>query len=415
MWRGATDGSGFVALSDNLENGGSGSCTGGEVNLVRSMAAGGLKSTAGFSNVIYAGTDGLGPLAPTGGHLWVTTNASGGPATWFDRTGPTNPGSFPISAIALDTSDATGKTAYLTIMGFHVSHVWQTTDAGNSWTDFTANLPDAPANAILVDTAASTVYVGTDVGVFASSTATANWTEVGPAAGDGAGYLPNTAVTALRMFSSGGTKKLRASTYGRGILEFTLAEAPDFQFSIADDAITTFAGQTATFAVTLTGEEGYSSSVSLSCTTRATAPPPTCAITPASLMASAMGAGFSLSAGGPVGDYFFNVHGVGTDVNKIVRDFALTLHVVDFNLTAPAPGSLTMNQSSVSGPVALQVTASGAFDQTVTLGLQQLAGRSGLQFSAIVFGEPISGIPAPITMTSQHRRCHSARELHHRN
>ena len=45
VWRGATDGSGFSALSDNFETGGSGSCTGGEVNLVRSLAAGGIKST----------------------------------------------------------------------------------------------------------------------------------------------------------------------------------------------------------------------------------------------------------------------------------------------------------------------------------------------------------------------------------
>ena len=128
MWRGATDGSGFSVLTDNLETGGTGSCSGSEVNLVRSVAAGGIKSTQGFSNVIYAGTDGLGPLAPTGGHLWVTTNASGGPGTWVDRTGATNPGTFPISGVAVDKSDATGRTAYVTIMGFHVSHVWKTSN-----------------------------------------------------------------------------------------------------------------------------------------------------------------------------------------------------------------------------------------------------------------------------------------------
>ena len=44
---------------------------------------------------------------------------------------------------------------------------------------------------------------------------------------------------------------------------------------------------------------------------------------------------------GPVGDYLFNAHGAGTDANKTTRDFALTLHVVDFALTAPAPASLT--------------------------------------------------------------------------
>ena len=39
----------------------------------------------------------------------------------------------------------------MTIMGFHVSHVWKTTDAGASWIDFSESLPDAPANAVLVD------------------------------------------------------------------------------------------------------------------------------------------------------------------------------------------------------------------------------------------------------------------------
>ena len=76
VWRGATDGSGFSALTNNLETGGSESCTGSEVNLVRALAAGGIKDTAGFSNVMYAGTDGLGPLISTGGHIWVATNVS---------------------------------------------------------------------------------------------------------------------------------------------------------------------------------------------------------------------------------------------------------------------------------------------------------------------------------------------------
>ena len=59
--------------------------------------------------------------------------------------------------------------------------------------------------------------------------------------------------------------------------------------------------------------------------------------------------------------------GIGTDTNSITRDFALTFHVVDFNLTALAPGSVTVNQSSVSGPIAFQVTAAGSFSGTVAL------------------------------------------------
>ncbi len=400
MWRGATDGSGFSVLSDNLETGGTGSCTGGEVNLVRAVAAGGIKSTQGFSNVMYAGTDGLGPLAPTGGHLWVTTNASGGPGTWFDRTGATNPGAFPISGIAVDKSDATGKTAYMTIMGFHASHVWKTINAGTSWIDFTANLPDAPANAVLVDTAMSTIYVGTDVGVFASSTASPSWTEVGPAPESGqAGYLPNTAITALRMFNSGGTKKLRASTYGRGIWQLTLVAGPDFQFAIDDNSLTTFVGQSATFNVTLTAQNGYNSPVNLTCARRVTSQPPSCAITPASLTPTNSGATFSVSAGGPVGDYLFNAHGIGSDANKITRDFALTLHVVDFNLTAPAPGSLTTSQSSLSGPVAFQVTASGTFNQAVTLSCGGLPAGAACSLQPSGSVSPTSGGPIPVTLT----------------
>lgn len=277
---------------------------------------------------MYAGTDGLGPLVPTGGHLWVATNVSGGPGAWMDRSGATNPSGYPVSGIAVDQSDATGKSAYITIMGFSVSHVWKTTDAGATWTDFTADLPDAPANAVLLDTAASTVYVATDVGVFVSGTAKPAWAEVGPHAipGSAAGYLPNVAVTALRMFNFGGTKKLRASTYGRGIWEFTLAEGPDFQFTSQDAVLTIFAGQTATFTVKLAAQNNFNSQVNLTCTARAPAlpAPPTCSVTPASVNLNSPAAAFTVNAAGPVGDYLFNVHGVGTDANKTTRDFALT-------------------------------------------------------------------------------------------
>ena len=189
----------------------------------------------------------------------------------------------------------------MTIMGFHVSHVWKTTNAGVSWTDFTGSLPDAPVNAVVVDSSSSKVYVGTDVGVFSSSTNSASWTEVGPAAGGGPGYLPNVPVTALRMFNSAGTKKLRASTYGRGIWEFTLVAGPDFEFAVANNPQTVFAGQTATFNGTVKALNGYNSVVNLSCASGATPPPLTC-LTPKSLTPSTNGTPFTLSAGGAAGD-----------------------------------------------------------------------------------------------------------------
>jgi len=404
VWRGATDGTGFTVLTNNFETGGEASCTGTEVNLVRSLAEGGLKDTSGFSSVIYAGTDGLGPSLPTGGHIWVTTDDTKGAGNWFDRTGETNPQGFPISALALDPSDTTGNTAYMTIMGFHVAHVWKTTTAGRSWTNFTANLPDAPVNAVLVDpgknTTSGTVYVGTDVGVFSSGTGSASWTEVGPPPGpQQSGYLPNVPVTALRMFNSAGTKKLRASTYGRGIWEFTLVAGPDFEFAVSNNPQTVFAGQTASFLGTVTALNGYASLVNLNCVRGATAPPANCLATPSSLTPLSAGVAFTLSASAAAGDYFFDVQGTGTDPNSITRDFSLALHVVDFNLTPPAPGNISVVQSATSGPISFQVTAAGAFNESVELACGGLPAGAACNFQPSTTANPVAGAPVSVTLT----------------
>jgi len=394
VWRGFADGSGFSALTNSFENGGVGICTGGEINLVRSLAAGGPKDTPGFSNVIYAGTDGLGPLAAGGGHIWVSTNVDVGSGNWFDRTGSINPGNYPISAIVIDSSDPSGKTAYLAIMGFHVNHVWQTTNGGTSWINFNSNLPDAPANALLLDS--GTVYVGTDGGVFSSSTSSPNWSEVGPSS-SASGFLPNVPVTALGMFNFGGTKKLRASTYGRGIWELTLVAGPDFQVSVATNSATVFAGSSAAYNGNLTALNGYNSTVNLTCAAGATQPP-TCAFSPTSGKPLISGAGFGLSASGPGGDYLFNVHAVGTDASTITHNFTLALHVLDFALTPPAPGSVTVKQGATSGAIALSATAAGSFNADVALACSGLPAGAVCNFQPSTVN-PVSSSPAPLTLT----------------
>src|SRR5205814_896448 len=56
---------------------------------------------------------------------------------------------------------------------------------------------------------------GTDVGVFVSTDDGASWSEFGSG-------LPNVVVTGLQTFVSGNTRKLRASTYGRGMWQIDL-------------------------------------------------------------------------------------------------------------------------------------------------------------------------------------------------
>ena len=252
VWRAATDGSAVTQLSNNFDTG-SGSCSGNEVNLIRALAAGGSKGDHGFSNVVYATTNGagpiLGPSSPAGGRIFVSTNADTATPMFRDKTGALNPEQYPVSGVAIDSSDASGQTAFVTVMGFGVTHVFKTANAGASWTAFGSppgGLPDVPANALLIDSEAAQIYVGTDSGVFVSSTATPAWSEVGPPAG--VGHLPNVPATALQLFHPDArNKRLRVSTYGRGIWEYVLAAAPDFRMTFHPSSLTIFAGQQATF------------------------------------------------------------------------------------------------------------------------------------------------------------------------
>jgi hypothetical protein len=387
VWSGPRSGGAFTLLSLNFDTLGTGVCAGTEVNTVLSLAAGGA-SNANGSEVIYATTDGPGPnnlSAPIGGNVWVTTNAgavSGTSSTFNNVTldGPggnsINPNQFPISSVAIDTSDATGDTAYVTVMGFTggPGRVWQTTNAGASWSDFSGSgsnaIPDSPANAVAIDPSAHVIYAGTDVGVFQSSTFSPSWTEVGPtpnASGGSVGFLPDVAVTALALFNSGGQKLLRASTYGRGVWQTNLLAVPTFEIQIANNPLTVFGTSPAIFDGTITALNGYNSSVTLSCTAGTTAPPNPCTPNPATLAPSPAGSPFSVTTSSVIGDYNFNLVGVGSDSNNSTQTVAMVLHVVNFGITAPSPSVVAEPRGATSPPVSFQVTAQGSFNQSVTV------------------------------------------------
>jgi hypothetical protein len=332
----------------------------------------------------------------------VTTDA--GNAVPVEVTGNVNPNHYPVAAVAVDPSDASGQTAYVGIMGFHVGHVFKTTNAGVTWSSFTGTLPDAPVNSLLVDAAAGVIYAGTDVGVFASPTSGANWSEVGPAAASGnAGFLPNVPVTALQLFNSGGQKLLRASTYGRGVWQYNLITTPDYTVGVQNSPLTVFGSQPGAFNGTLTAFAGYSNPVTLSCAANpgsgGTNPPGTCAPQASPVTPSTGGSPFQINVAGATGDYRFNVHGVGSDPSQITHDATVTLHVVDFGLQTPSPASVSVPQNSTSNAVTLVVTGLGSFSGTVNLSCPSgLPTNAQCNFSSSSV-QPTATNPATVTLT----------------
>ena len=288
VWRGPTQ-SGAVWPGSNEVSawlGGSQTGTCGDANaMVRSLAASGPASGAGpmqdaGSTVLYAGMagaqDGGGSF---GGHVFadLAAGTAGAGTVWTDLAksavtndvadaGVFNPGGFDVSSVAADPHDATGLTVYATVMGFagngvNAPHVYRSTNGGASWTNISGNLPNAPANGVLVDpNDANTLYVAMDTGVYATTqVATCASANCWSAFGTG---LPNSPVTALAAGAGMATGdgrygELRAATYGRGIWEIPLltASTPAAPAMTLGPGSLTFAAQaiaTASAAQTIT-------------------------------------------------------------------------------------------------------------------------------------------------------------------
>jgi large repetitive protein len=250
VWRGtASGGAGWSSANaiSKLLGGPQNSSCGGTNPVLRSLAAGGPASSAtaaqnAGSKVLYAGMAGaIDGGGAYGGHLFSTSSAdiAGGSTAWTDLAlSPVgndvsygfkfNPGGFDISSLAADPHDAIGNTVYATVRGFHVPHLYCSTDGGAHWTNINRNLPDAPANSVLVDpNDAKTLYIALDTGVWvtqqAANCAISNWSPYGTS-------LPNAPVIQLSAAPAmptgdGRIGELRAATYGRGIWQIPLLTA----------------------------------------------------------------------------------------------------------------------------------------------------------------------------------------------
>lgn len=160
----------------------------------------------GNSNRIFVGT--------TEGRFWLSNNYG---QSWTDTTGGNGLPQRSITSIFCDPEN--NDRILVTVTGTGTGHVFQSLDGGFSFSDISGSgqtaLPDIGANAVTYD--GNNIWLGTDIGVFASADKGLTWQNATQTLG-----FPNTEVTNLRYMPK--TSFLMAATYGRGMWRLPLTE-----------------------------------------------------------------------------------------------------------------------------------------------------------------------------------------------
>lgn len=126
----------------------------------------------------------------------------------FERVGTDLPNRV-IKDIAIDPLDA--NIVYVVFSGFGTAHLAKTVNGGLTW-EANDNLPDLPANTILIDPEnTQDLYFGNDLGVFYSEDAGASWEWWSDDFQDG--------VFAMHLSLSVANRKVRLASHGRGVYE----------------------------------------------------------------------------------------------------------------------------------------------------------------------------------------------------
>jgi hypothetical protein len=177
---------------------------------IKPPAAGNISAIA-----VAKGNSDLVWVAHETGDVYVTTNGTAASPAWRKVSGA-GAGSLNVprfcTRLVIDPSSA-GRTVYATFGGYNRDNVWKTTDGGTTWRSIGAGLPEAPVRALAIHPDRPLfIYVGTEVGVFASEDGGSTWspTNEGPT---------NCSVDHLFWMN----RTLVSVTHGRGMFQIDLA------------------------------------------------------------------------------------------------------------------------------------------------------------------------------------------------
>jgi hypothetical protein len=191
VWNSPTGGPQWTAIKPSI----------GAVNITAVAVA------PGNSDIIWVGyANGRIDMTIDGGNNWAQVDTN---------IGVNHPGTR-VGRLAIDQND--NNVIYAGFTGFGANRVWRTANGGVSWTNITNNLPQAPVYALAINpTNSDWLYVGTEVGIFASTDTGATWNvPPGPINGDGPANVATFDLQWLGGDNSTGTNTLLAATHGRG-------------------------------------------------------------------------------------------------------------------------------------------------------------------------------------------------------
>jgi photosystem II stability/assembly factor-like uncharacterized protein len=200
VWRSRNNGQSYSAISPDLTSNNLGSL------LVYSTITT-LAISPADTTLYYSGSD--------DGRVYRTQNAGG---NWFNVSA-----GLPVRWVTRVVPDpVNSQVVYATLSGIGMdeplSHVYRSTNRGTSWTSISSNLPDIPANDLIVDPAnPGRLYLATDVGVYTSSDLGGYWYPLGQG-------MPLQAVVDLSFHP--GARKLVAATHGRSQWTLDLNDLP---------------------------------------------------------------------------------------------------------------------------------------------------------------------------------------------
>jgi hypothetical protein len=176
----------------------------------------------------------------------------------------------------------------------------------------------------------------------------------------------------------------------------TISPSGDFLLAAAPTSMTVYPGQTGTLNGVITAAAGFNSLVTFSC---AGSSPPTCNISPSTVIPTTAGVPFSLSVSGATPNSFsFNLQATGSDSNNTTHLIPVSLNIANLTLGVPSPSSLT-SLAGTSSSFTEQVSAIGMLNSVVALYCNNPAPGVECTFTPSSSVNPTPGNPITVTAT----------------